>query len=304
MNVFVTGGTGFIGPKVVQILLAHGHKVTGLTRSDQSANRLLDLGASVVRGSLTDLTTIATAAKNSDGVIHLAFTNDFDDYDGAVAKDEATVKAIGDALIGSNKPFVNTSGTLTASNLGHVATENDHAEIPTSRGKSEALALSYAKQAVRATTVRLSPTVHNEQRQGFGTVLSQMAIMHEKTGYLGNGDNVWPSVHRDDAAALFVAALENGKAGAIYNAVAEEGIAVKTIIATIGNILDIPVVHFDATEAPQYLGWFADTTRLDNPTSSALTQQELDWHPTHTGLLADMTAFLSNPANVTALKQG
>lgn len=302
MKVFVTGATGFIGSKVVEILLANGHQVIGLARSDRSADKLTAQGAEVLRGDLDDTATLAEGAKNSDGVIHLAFTNNFDDYEGALAKDQSAIRAIGDALVGTNKPFVYTSGTLIAFNLGRPATEDDAAP-EFSRGTSEKLALSYADKGVRATAVRLSPTVHSAQRQGFGTILAQLAAIHGEIGLANNGTNVWPSVHRDDAAALFVAALENGEAGGVYNAVAEEGITVKDIVNTIATTLNVPVKQFTDAQAKEFYGWFADSVKIDNPTSSDKTQKTMNWHPTGNDLLSDLQAFLSVPANVKALKQ-
>ncbi|GEK29381.1 SDR family oxidoreductase [Furfurilactobacillus siliginis] len=303
MKVFVTGATGFIGAKVVQILLAHGHSVVGLARSDRSAQQLADWGATAVHGTLDDTKVIAQTAEQSDGVIHLAFTNDFSDYKGALSKDQAAISAIGDALAGSNKPFVNTSGTLMVTGLGRDATEADVTSDAAGRGASELLSLSYADKNVRTSVVRLAPTVHSEARQGFGTLLAQLAAKQGKIGYVGDGANVWPSVHRDDAAELFVAALEHGQAGHVYNAVAESGIAVKDILTTIGTTMKLPIEHFTEQEAAAFFGWFAQSITVSNPTSSAQTQAELDWHPTHTGLLADLTTFLSNPANVDRLKQ-
>jgi len=303
MKIFVTGGSGFIGTEVVKEAIKRGHDVLALARSEKSETLLQGLGATTVRGSLDDLAVISEAAKQSDSVIHLAFTNDFSDFDGAVQKDINVITTIGDALTGSNKPFVNTSGTLTVQNLGRPATEQDFAEETTGRAESEALSLSFAKQGVRATAVRLAPTVHDVGRQGFGTIFAQMAARTGKTGYVGDGKNVWPSVHRRDAAKLFVDALEKGVAGSVYNAVAESGISFKEIIQTIGDAMDIPVEHFTDDQAAEYFGWFAHTAVTDNPTSSEWTQQAMDWHPVETGLLQDMRTFLSNPTNIEQLKK-
>ncbi|WP_057895160.1 SDR family oxidoreductase [Lacticaseibacillus brantae] len=303
MKIFITGGTGFIGTEVVKEAIARGHEVVGLARSDKSAALLQGLGATAVHGSLDDLEVISNAAKASDGVIHLAFTNDFSDFDGAVQKDINVITTIGEALIGSDKPFVNTSGTLTVQNLGRPATEQDFSEDQTGRAQSEALSLSFAKQGVRATAVRLAPTVHDVGRQGFGTIFAQMAARQGKTGYVAQGTNVWPSVHRKDAAKLFVDALETGTAGQVYNAVAEEGVSFKAIIQVIADAMHLPVNHFTDDEADTYFGWFAQTATTDDPTSSVWTQQALDWHPIETDLLSDMRTFLANPDNIAQLKK-
>ncbi|AEV95953.1 SDR family oxidoreductase [Pediococcus claussenii] len=302
MKIFVTGATGFIGTAVVAELLNRGHQVIGLARSDRSEEKLRNMGANVLRGSLEDLDVLAAGAKESDGVIHLAFTNNFNDFEGAVKLDVAAITAMNEALIGSNKPFVNTSGTLMAANLGHIADENTPSNDPMGRAVSTQKSLSYSNQGVRATAVRLSPTVHDETRQGFGTILSGIAALNKKAAYIGEGNNVWPSVHKLDAAKLFVDALEKGQAGSTYNAVAEEGISLKAIATKIGSLLEVPVVSLKAEDAVPYAGpFFGNALQIDNPTSSVLTKKELGWNPTHPTLLDDLSTFLSDSANVALL---
>lgn len=300
MKLFVTGGTGFIGSAVVKKLIEHGHEVTGLSRSTHGDQVLADLGATSLRGTLDDLTTLAEAAKQADGVLHLGYNNDFNHYDEAVAQDLAAVKAMLAALTGSNKPFVNTSGTLMVTDLGRAATEQDTAPL-TGRAVSESLARQAAQAGVRGMAVRLSPTVHDEHRQGFGTLLAGLAVQHGQAAYVGDGMTRWPSVHRLDATDLFVAALEHGEAGAVYNAAAETGITVKAIATTIGQALKLPVTAVTPADAEAYFGWFTNGIQQDNPTSSDWTQNALNWHPTHPGLLADLATFLNNPENVAQL---
>ncbi|PWG00364.1 SDR family oxidoreductase [Levilactobacillus bambusae] len=302
-KVFVTGATGFIGSAVVDELLQRGYQVTGLARSDRSAKQLTDKGAEAVSGSLTDLDVLAEAAKQSDGVIHLGFTNDFNHMDQAVKQDVAAIEAMGDALVGTNKPFVNTSGTLMVAFTGRPATEDDAGDPSQLRTESEVTSLNYAGQAVRATAIRLSPTVHDETRQGFGTIAASIAVNNGYSAYFGAGQNEWPSVHRLDAADLFVKAFERGVAGTVYNAAAEEGIPFKVIAETISQTVGIPLKSLAADEAKAYAGpYFGPTLQINNPTSSAKTQAALGWNPTHPTLVEDMTTFLSSPANVDHLK--
>lgn len=303
MKIFVTGATGFIGSAVVDELLRRGYTVSGLARSDSSAQKLTAKGVEVLRGTLTDFDVLAKGAKESDGVIHLGFTNNFNDMAGAVEQDVNAVSAMADVLVGTDKPFVNTSGTLMVAYQGRMATEDDEGDDNQLRTRSEKKILSYVDKGVRATAVRLSPTVHDATRQGIATIVSQIAIKNGVAAYIGDGTNEWPSVHRLDAAELFVEAMEKGTAGSIYNAAAEEAIPFKDIAATISQSVDIPLKSVPADEAADYAGpYFGATMQINNPTSSAKTQKELGWTPSHPGLLADMATFLSDPANVEYLK--
>ncbi|KAK2946056.1 putative SDR family oxidoreductase [Blattamonas nauphoetae] len=303
MKVFVTGATGFIGSAVVDELLRRHHTVLGLARSDSSAKQLTDKGVEVLRGTLEDTDVLAEGAKNSDGVIHLGFTNNFDDMAGAVEIDVNAVTAMCNALTGTGKPFVNTSGTLMVSYQGRPATEDDAGSDEQLRTRSEKTSLSFADKGVRSTVVRLSPTVHDETRHGLASVATQIAIKNSAATYFNGGTNEWPAIHRLDAANLFVDALEKGKAGSAYNGVAESGIPFKDIAATISSSLGLPLKSLTSDDATEYAGPFLGRGfQINNPTSSAKTQAELNWHPTHPGLLADLQAFLSNPANVEHLK--
>ncbi|GAY73999.1 SDR family oxidoreductase [Lentilactobacillus kosonis] len=303
MKIFVTGATGFIGSTVVDELLRRNHSVIGLARSDRSAQKLTDKGVEVLRGTLEDTEVLAEGSKNSDGVIHLGFTNNFDDMAGAVEQDVNAVNALGEALAGTNKPFVNTSGTLMVAYQGRPATEDDAGNDKELRTRSEKAALGFVAKGVRVTAVRLAPTVHDASRQGLATVAAQIAIKNGAAAYFNGGTNEWPAVHQLDAANLFVDALEAGTAGSVYNAVAESGIQFKDIATTISTTLDLPLKSLTADDAVEYAGPFlSNTLQLNNPTSSDKTQRELNWHPTHPGLLVDLKSFLSNPDNVEYLK--
>lgn len=291
MRVFVTGATGHIGSAVVDELLEAGHHVTGLARSDSSDAALRAKGAAVHRGDLDDLDGLREAAAASDGVIHLAFKHDFDDFVGAAETDLRAVQAIGEALAGSDRPFVSTSGTLLLAFLGEggVATEQD--TLPGGpRVDSENAVIALAERGVRSSVIRLSPLVHSDlDHHGFAHHLINTARGTAKSAYLADGANRWPGVHTLDAAHLYRLALENAPAGTRLHGVADEGVPFRDIAAVIGRHLNVPTVSIPAEEAGHF-GFLALFAALDNPTSNALTQKVLDWHPERAGLLEDLDA--------------
>jgi nucleoside-diphosphate-sugar epimerase len=285
MKVFVTGASGFVGSAVVPELLQAGHQVLGLARSDASAQALLAAGAEVLRGDLTDLDSLKRGAAAADGVIHLAFIHDFSQYQSAAATDHQAIAAMGSVLAGSSRPLVVTSG-LAGFEAGRLATEHDE---PTAGARtSEQAMLALVPQGVRASAVRLAPSVHDTGDHGFVPYLIQVARQKGEAAYIGDGSNRWPAVHRLDAARLFRLALEHGTAGARYHGVADEGLAFRDLAAIIGRHLNVPVVSKSVEEAPEHFGWMARFAALDMAGSSALTQQWLGWQPTHPGLLADL----------------
>ncbi|KAH8890624.1 putative oxidoreductase [Thozetella sp. PMI_491] len=295
MKVFVTGASGFIGQAVVRQLLDHGHQVLGLARNDEGAAALEALGVEVHRGNLDDLDSLAKGAAAADGVIHLAFKNKemMADYAGVCAIDRAAITAIGQALEGSNKPFVITSGTLMLAR-GKMGRETDGPDlahpVSSARGASEGLALSFADKGVRAAVVRLAPTNHGEGDHGFTAMTVAKARETGVSAYIGTGENRWPAVHRLDTAALFRLVLEKGRAGGVYHAVADEGVAIKDLAAAIGKRLGIPVVSKSIEEAKAHFGFAAFALAEDNPTSSEQTRAELGWVPEHPSLLEDIEA--------------
>lgn len=285
MKVFVTGASGFIGTAVVQELQQAGHQVLGLARSDESAQALAAAGAAVHRGSLEDLASLQRGADAADGVIHLAFIHDFAQYQAAAATDHQAIAAMGSVLAGSGRPLVVTAG-LAGLAPGRVGTEED--SVGGGARTSEQAALALVPQGVRASVVRLAPSVHDAGDRGFVPYLIEVARQKGEAAYVGEGLNRWPAVHRRDAARLFRLALEQGTAGARYHGAADEGIAFRDLATAIGRHLDVPVVSKPAEEAAAYFGWMASFAGLDLAASSALTQQRLGWQPTHIGLLADL----------------
>ena len=288
MRVFVTGATGFIGLAVVEELVKAGHQVLGLARSDAAARALGDAGAQAQRGDLQDLEGLRRAAAASDGVIHTAFIHDFSKFKENCELDERAIQALGGALAGSGRPLVVTAGTGPL-RPGQVGTEDHEAPVhPGMPRVSEQAALALVAQGVRASVVRL-PQVHDRDKQGLVTYLIAVAREKGVSAYVGDGLNRWPAVHRLDTAPLYRLALEQGQAGGIYHAVAEEGVTLRAIAEAIGRGLDIPAVGLSPEEAAGHFGWLAFFAGMDAPVSSALTQARLGWRPVQqAGMIADL----------------
>jgi nucleoside-diphosphate-sugar epimerase len=293
MRVFITGASGHVGSALVPELLQHGHSVVGLARSDAAAARLIGWGAEVVRGDLDDLDALQAAARAADGVVHLAFRHDAmqaGDLAGAAESDLAVVRAIADALAGTDNPFVGTSGTamLARAALGRTGTEDD--SLPGGyRIDAENFVVDLADKGIRSSVVRLPPITHSTlDHHGFAPSLIAFARRHGVSTYIGDGSNRWPSVHTLDAARLYRLALESAPAGTRLHAVGDEGIEFLRIAEAIGRGLDLPVRSIAADQAAEYIGFLAPFAAVDNPTSAAKTRELLDWHPTQPGLLEDL----------------
>jgi len=289
MRIFVTGATGFIGSAIVPELIHAGHQVLGLARSDAGAKSLIAAGAQVHRGNLEDLESLRSGAAKSDGVIHCAFDHDFSNFVAICEKDRKAIEAMGDVLVGSDRPFVITSGTgMGNAAPGQPATE-DHFDPnhPNPRKASEVAGASVAERGVNVSVVRL-PQVHDTLKQGLITYAIQLAREKGLSAYIGDGLNRWPAAHVLDVAHLYRLALEKHEAGSRYNAVAEEGISMREIAEVTGRGLKLPVVSLSPEEAPAHFGWLAMFAGFDMPASSAQTQERLGWHPTGPGLIADL----------------
>jgi len=288
MQVFITGGTGLIGSAVVRELLDNGHAVLGLARSDASEATLKAAGADAVRGGLADLDVLRAGAAKSDGVIHLAFSNDFSSPEAlaaGIAEESAALAAMGEELAGSNRPLVTVSGTPWIP--GRASTEADPLPIEGpvgGRGRSVMAALALAERGVRSAAVRMPRTVHNQGDGGFAGLLTQIARQTGVSGYPGDGTQRWPAVHALDAAVLFRLVLENAPAGTAWHAVDDEGDAVRDIAAVIGRRLGLPV----QSVPEETYGPLGPIFAADQPSSSAHTRQALNWQPRHPSLLEDL----------------
>jgi nucleoside-diphosphate-sugar epimerase len=297
MRVFVTGASGHIASAVIPELLNHGHQVVGLARSDASAEAVAALGAEVRRGDLDDLDGLRAAAREADGVVHLAFKHEAmrtGDFTGAVSADMVATQAIGETLIGTDKPFVTTGGTLMLATAGitgpggRVGTEDDQAEGGP-RTDAANYTISLGQQGVRSSVVRLAPMVHSDlDHHGFTHALIDFARENSCAAYVGDGSNRWPAANTYDIGALYRLALENGPAGSTFHGVGDTGIPRNVIAETIAGKLGVETKSITEDEAPQYLGFLAAFAGLDNPTSNDKTREVLGWEPTHLGWVEDV----------------
>lgn len=290
MRIFVTGATGFVGSAVVRELLDAGHAVLGLCRSEVGARRLAEWGAEVHRGDLDDLDSLSAGAEQADGVIHTAFNHDFTRYVESCAADSHIIRALGEPLLGSNRPLLVTAGIGVLPDV-HLITERDKSDYgPTAhpRTASEAATDALTERGVRAAVVRLPPSVHGEGDRAFVPMLIDIARRKGLSAYIGNGLNRWSAVHRADAARLFRLALEECEAGARYHGVGERGVVFKVIAEAIGHGLGLPVESVDEEQGEAHFGWFARFAALNVPASNDWTWQKLGWQATEPTLLEDM----------------
>ncbi|MBR7835363.1 SDR family oxidoreductase [Actinospica durhamensis] len=282
MRVFVTGASGFIGSALVVELLGAGHEVCGLARSDAAAEALTGLGAEVLHGTVEDVELLRTGAAESAGVVHLAFNHDMSQHEAAARAELGAVRAFGEVLAGSGRPLVVASG-------GPMGSERDLRPPSTSpRVAGATAALALAERGVRSSLVRLAPMVHDRGRCSTVETLARIARESGFSGYVEQGANRWPAVHRRDAARLFRLALESAAPGSVLHAVAEEGVPIRHVAEAIGTRLDLPVESVSAEDAVEHFGFLGRLLGLDLPATSEITRAALGWAPSEPGLLADL----------------
>lgn len=298
MRVFLTGATGFIGSRIVPELLARGHRVLGMTRSEAGADALAAAGAEPHRGDLDDPHTLADGAAKADAVIHCAFDHDFSNFVANCEKDVRVIKAMGEALKGSDKPLLITSGTgIGSPGPGELAREDVFdSRHPNPRIASELAGREMLAAGVNVSVMRL-PQVHDPVKQGLITPLLELIRQNGAAGYIGDGLNRWPAAHVSDVARLYVLAIERAQAGARYHAVAEEGVTAKVIAETLAEGLRIPAVSVAPEQAADHFGWMAMFVGLDMPASSVWTRETLGWEPNGPGLISDLKQMDYRVAN-------
>jgi nucleoside-diphosphate-sugar epimerase len=289
MRIFLTGATGFIGSKIIPELIEAGHQVLGLTRSDAGAKQLTAAGAEVHRGDLEDPTTLRRGAEKADAVIHCAFDHDFSRFVENCQKDQRNILAMGEALVGSKRPLIVTSGTgMGSRGPGELASEDVFdASHANPRKISEETGAVVAARGVNVSYVRL-PQVHDTKKQGLISPLIEISRAKGRLAYVGEGKNRWAAAHVSDVARLYKLAIERAEPGARYNAVGEEGVTAKDISEALGRSLKLPVVSLTGDEVAAHFGWMAMFAGVDMPASNAITRKKLGWTPVGPGLIADL----------------
>lgn len=288
MRVFLTGANGWIGSMIVRELIEAGHAVVGLVRDEGKGELLARAGATPMVGAIEDLASLRRAAENADGVIHTAFGLDMTRIGELAAQDAAAIEAFGEAFAGSDRPLVVTSGFLQTT--GEKVTETARPPvIPAFPRASEQTALALAERGIHATVVRNPRSVHGRgETHGFMPMLAQVARSKGVSAYVGDGGNLWPAVHRSDAARVYRLALERRGRGEVYHAVAEEGVPYRQIAEAIGRQLGLPAVSLTPAEADAHFGALAIWVANDGAASNEWTRKTLGWNPVEVGIVADV----------------
>jgi len=288
MRIFVTGAPGFIGSRLVPELIQSGHQVLGLTRSEAGAETLRKLGAEVLHGNIEDLDSLRKGAADSEGVIHLAFNHDFSQFQKNCEDDRAAITAIGEVLLGSNRPFIVTSGTAIAnSGDGKTATEESPTSTWNPRAAAEGVVKDFVARGVNASIVRLAQ-IHDTYKQGLVPYFTAIAREKGVAAYVGDGSNRMAAAHVSDTARLYRLAFEKAEPGAIYHAVDEEGVSMKAIAEAQGRGLKVPVISLKPEEAEAHFGWLGHFANQDLSASSTITRKKLNWTPTGPDLITDL----------------
>ena len=290
MKVFVTGATGFVGRANVRELLANGHQVLGLVRSDRGADELQRVGAEALRGDLEAPATLRVGAETSDAIIHTGFVHDFSRFAEACAIDRAAIESLGAAIDNAKKPLIITAGVAFLDVAGPVAFESDMAFPPSDAypRASEAAARALSDRGIPASIMRLPPSVHGEGDHGFVPMLIDIARRKGLSAYIEEGWNAWPAVHVHDAARAYRLAVERGPSAETYHAVAEQGGPFRRIAEAIANGLGVPCVALSAEAARTHFDWFFGFASIGQPASSDQTRARLGWHPTGPDLVTDI----------------
>ncbi|PTQ98124.1 nucleoside-diphosphate-sugar epimerase [Mucilaginibacter yixingensis] len=291
MRVYVTGASGFVGSAIVKELLSAGHEVVGLVRSDEAAAKLAATGATVYRGNLDDVESVKQGVIGCDAVIHTAFNHNFANFKENCESDRRIIEALGSALAGSDRPLVITSGIGLLNGKSGVVTENDLPAVSSNvmpRVASEEATRAVAAKGVKAYIVRLPPTVHGAGDHGFVPMIIGMAKEKGESAYIDEGKNLWPAVHRFDAAVLYRLIIEQQPKQQVFHAVAEQGISFKQIAEKIGEGLHLPVVSKTGDDVAAHFTWFSHFAAMDCKASAVLTSKALGWEPNQADLLVDM----------------
>ncbi len=288
MRIFVTGATGFIGSELIPELIEAGHQVLGLARSHAGAEKLRAAGAEALHGDIENLDSLRDGAADTDGVIHLAFSHDFSQFEKNAVDERKAIAALGEVLVGSDRPFVVTSGTAMAANVnGAPSTEDGPIVSWNPRAGLETTVKALTERGVKTSIVRLAQ-IHDTRKQGLVPYFTAVARDKRVSAYIGDGANRLPAAHVSDTARLYRLAFEAAEPGAIYHAVDEEGVSMKAIAEALGRGLNIPVISVMPEESQAHFGWLGMFAGHDMPSSSAITREKLGWTPTGPGLIADL----------------